>query len=217
VIFENVGVAESATGPASLAHPFAIYDFKTWHEIRQQRRADDGRLVSPPVSGMLDSLPERMAIVEQKIDTLSVSVDARFEEVTAHFVEQREYIDFVGTRVEQKLSARFDGLERAMIDGFDRVDVRFGGMDQRFEEIDERFEQVDKRFDRVEVRLDRVEVRLDRVEARLDRVEARLARVEARLDRVEARLARMERNIALLVAALPRPPQRRRSRGRKKR
>ena len=42
----------------------------------------------------LDALPERVEGVERKLDALTLSVDRRFDEVSEHFVEQREYIEF---------------------------------------------------------------------------------------------------------------------------
>jgi hypothetical protein len=49
----------------------------------------------------------RLETVEQKIDILTVSVDVRFDEVTAALAEQRQYTEFAF----RQLSARMDGFD----------------------------------------------------------------------------------------------------------
>ena len=68
-------------------------------------------------------LPERVNAVEQKLDTLAVTVDARFDAV----------------------DARFDAVDAR----FDAVDARFEAVDARFDAVDARFGAVDARFDEV--------------------------------------------------------------------
>ena len=102
----------------------------------------------------LETLPERVDVIERKLDTLTASVDRRFDEltasvdrrfdeVTAALVEQRQYTEFAFTR-----------LEKRMLDGF-------AGMESRFDRMDSRFDRMDSRFDRMENRLERFERKLD--------------------------------------------------------
>jgi len=103
------------------------------------------------MSANLDALPERVELIEQKLDALSVSadrrfeqidqrfeqvdrrfeqVDRRFDEVSEHFVEQREYIEFA-----------FGTLERRMVDGFDRLE-RMRAIDSgRLERLERKLDQ----------------------------------------------------------------------------
>src|SRR5829696_7607209 len=96
-------------------------------------------------SGMtdgLDSLPERVGRIEQKLD----AVDKRFDDVTAAFVEQRQYVEFAFDRLRDEMLARFD-----KVDGrFDNVGARFDKADARFDEMDARLAKVDGRFDAVQ-------------------------------------------------------------------
>ncbi len=48
--------------------------------------ADDGKLTMRlPKVDSLDALPERVGLIEQKLDALSTSVDARFAQVDKRF------------------------------------------------------------------------------------------------------------------------------------
>ena len=63
-------------------------------------------------------LYERIVSVEEKVDSLTASIDQRFEEVTESFVEQRRYTDFAFDRLNASLST----LEAKMDSGFARLD-----------------------------------------------------------------------------------------------
>jgi uncharacterized protein (DUF2236 family) len=76
---------------------------------------------------------DRVLVVEQKVDalaasvaTLSTSVDRRFGEVTQHFVELREYIEFGLTQLDQKMRTMLDqkttALDQKMTTRFDRLE-----------------------------------------------------------------------------------------------
>ena len=112
----------------------------------------------------LDPVPDRITIVEQKIDALSLSVDRRFDEVREHFVEQREYIEFAFGRLDQKMDVRFAQIDArlAQMDvRFERMDVRLAQMDARFERMDARLAQMERRFGQMDGRFDRLERKLD--------------------------------------------------------
>lgn len=115
-------------------------------------KGDDGSLaMKSDMSANLDALPERVELIERKLDALSVSVDRRFEEVdkrfeqvdrrfdevdkrfdevSEHFVEQRQYTEFA-----------FERLERRMVDGFDRLE-RMRAVDSgRLERLERKLDQ----------------------------------------------------------------------------
>jgi hypothetical protein len=69
-----------------------------------------------------DALPERVDRIERKLDALSSSVDRRFDEVSEHFVEQRQYTEFAFERLDQKMTVRFDRLEGTMTARFERLE-----------------------------------------------------------------------------------------------
>ena len=85
------------------------------------------------MANTLDALPERVDTLEHKLDALSLSVDRRFEQVDRrfdqvdrrfdqvdeHFAEQRRYTEFAYERLDRRIT----GLERAMIAGFDRLQI----------------------------------------------------------------------------------------------
>ena len=62
----------------------------------------------------LDTLPERIDVLERKLDALSVSVDRRFDEVQDQVVEQRMYTEFAFDRVEQSLERGLARLDRKL-------------------------------------------------------------------------------------------------------
>lgn len=77
------------------------------------------------------------ASVDQRFDTLSASVDhrfdvvdQRFDEVTASLVEQRQYTEFA-----------FDRLVSEMKLGFKGVDIRFNGIEIRFNRLERKLDQ----------------------------------------------------------------------------
>ena len=95
----------------------------------------------------LEMLPERVDVIDRKLDTLTASVDRRFDEltasvdrrfdeVTAALVEQRQYTEFAFTR-----------LEKRMLDGFAGIDSRFDRMDSRFDRMENRLERFERKLD----------------------------------------------------------------------
>src|SRR5688572_20458114 len=73
------------------------------------------------MNGDLEQLPERVDVIEHKLDALSSRVDAlsstvdrRFDEVTASFVEQREYTEFAFERLRTEMGKRFDRVDGSM-------------------------------------------------------------------------------------------------------
>ena len=70
----------------------------------------------------LESLPERVQVVEQKLEHLAVSVDVRFDRVDEAFADQRLYTEFAFERLEAKIDVRFGRLEAKMDVGFARLE-----------------------------------------------------------------------------------------------
>ena len=63
-------------------------------------------MVDSPKEETMDgasNLPERVQVIEQKLDALAVSVDSRFEQVSAAIAEQRAYTEYVYERLDQKM------------------------------------------------------------------------------------------------------------------
>jgi hypothetical protein len=77
-----------------------------------------------------EALSERVGRIEEKLDSLTMSVDKRFDEVSDAFVEQRQYTEFA-----------FDRLRREMTERFDGVDQRFDRMDQRFDRLEQKLDR----------------------------------------------------------------------------
>lgn len=77
---------------------------------------DDGRLtVKSGMAENLESLPERVDVIERKLDALSLSVDTRFDAVDGHVAEQRRYIEFAYQRLEERMNAGFDRLDGGLL------------------------------------------------------------------------------------------------------
>ena len=109
--------------------------------------------------------------VGQKIDTLSASVDERFDAVDAALVEQRQYTEFA-----------FDRLADEMRTGFEAINGRLDGVDVRVKSVDRRSAAVDSRFDRVDSQFETVDSRFDAVDSQFDTAESRFDRLERKLD-----------------------------------
>jgi archaellum component FlaC len=111
--------------------------------------------------------PGRLETVEQKIDILAASMDARFDEVTAALVEQRQDTEFASTQ----LNARMDGF-----------DVRLGRVEDRIDPVEDRLDGVDSRLEGIDTRLGGIERKLDQfidVQSRANElVERRLQALE---------------------------------------
>ena len=129
--------------------------------------------------------------VGQRLDTLSASVDERFDAVDAALVEQRQYTEFAFDRLAGEMKAGFEA-GNGRLDGVDArlnaVDRRLVAVDSRFDRVDSRLETVDRRFDAVDSRFDEVERKFDGVERRFDGVDSRFDTVESRFDRLERKL-----------------------------
>lgn len=115
--------------------------FLTRHDVCSLNR-DDGRLgVSSEMAGTLETLPERVDLIERKLDALSASVDRRFEEVNEHFAEQRRYTEFAYERLDQRMTAGFDGLDQRMTTGFDRLVRLIRAETRRLERMEGRLDE----------------------------------------------------------------------------
>ena len=84
-------------------------------------------MVDSPKEETMDgasNVPERLQVIEQKLDALAVSVDARFDEVGAAIAEQRAYTEYVYEKLDQKMDA-----------GFGKVDARFARLERKIDQI----------------------------------------------------------------------------------
>jgi hypothetical protein len=127
----------------------------------------------------IDDLAGRMHAVEDKVDLvsasldqlsrttheLSVSVDRRFDEVTAAIVEQRQYTEYAWSE-----------LSAAMNAGFTRIDTRFEDTERKIDAVAQR---LDPGLARMDARLVDTEWKMDAVAQHLD---SGLARLERKLD-----------------------------------
>ena len=75
-----------------------------------------------------EAMANRVEQLEKKVDDLAVSVDRRFDAVDAAFVEQRQYTEFAF----EKLGAMFGKLETKMDARFDRLERTLGQFITRF-------------------------------------------------------------------------------------
>jgi hypothetical protein len=81
------------------------------------------------MAGSFNDLPERALTVERKLDTLSASVDARFDAVDEALVEQRRYTEFAF----QKTEFAFQKLDAKMDERFDRLEARFARFERKLD------------------------------------------------------------------------------------
>jgi len=79
----------------------------------------------------LEKLPERVDVIERKLDALAVSVDKRFDEVTEALVEQRQYTEFAFTQLDAKMTS-----------GFAKVETRLGRVEHKLESVDHKLDQL---------------------------------------------------------------------------
>jgi hypothetical protein len=91
-------------------------------------------------------LPERVEVIEQKLDGLIQSVDARFDQVDAAIVEQRAYTEFAYEKLDSKMDAGFARLESKMDAGFARLDQK---MDEGLGKVDGRFARLEGKIDQI--------------------------------------------------------------------
>jgi tetrahydromethanopterin S-methyltransferase subunit G len=109
----------------------------------------------------MEALPDRVDRIEQKLDSLSASVDTRFDEVRDAIVEQRQYTEFAFGRLESVMVAEFRKVH-------DRLDRTAAVLD----------EKIDRSTAELNAKLDRSTAELN---AKLDQTNAQL---NAKLDRV---------------------------------
>ena len=103
------------------------------------------------------NLPERVEVIEQKLDGLIQSVDARFDQVDAAIVEQRAYTEFAYEKLDSKMDAGFARLDSKMDTGFARLDSKMdAGFASFGSNMDARLGRVDGRFARLERKIDQI-------------------------------------------------------------
>ena len=84
---------------------------------------------------MADDLTVRVLALETKMEEISTSLNQRFSDVDAAFLEQRQFTEFVYerldekiTRLDEKVDAGFARLARKMEAGFTRLERRLDQM-----------------------------------------------------------------------------------------
>ena len=102
---------------------------------------------------------ERLASVEHKVDALAVSMDQRFDEVTAAILEQRRYTKFA----------------------FEQLTTRISGLEGRFDSLETKVDSLGTRFHSLETKVDSLESQLTSFETK---VESRFARLDRKLDQL---------------------------------
>jgi hypothetical protein len=136
----------------------------------------------------LGDLPERVQIVEQKLDRLAASVDAGF-------AEQRAYTDFAFERLDSKIDAGFSRLDQKMDGGLSRLDQKMDGGFSRFDR------KMEAGFARLDQKLDAAAGRLEQ------KVVTHNEKTDAGFAMIELRFARVERKIDLIIDLhIPKPP-----------
>ncbi|TVR87833.1 MAG: hypothetical protein EA428_12675 [Spirochaetaceae bacterium] len=87
----------------------------------------------------ISTLLTEIRAINARIESMQISMDKRFEELT-HYMDKRfEAVD-----------KRFEDMQKSMDKRFEAVDKRFedmqNSMEKRFEAVDKRFEDMNKRF-----------------------------------------------------------------------
>ena len=82
------------------------------------------------MSSDLDKSGEGTETVGQKLDSLSTSIDGRFDAVDVALIEQRHYTEFA-----------FDLLANEVKTGFEAVNGRFDGVDGRLNRLERKLDQ----------------------------------------------------------------------------
>jgi predicted nucleic acid-binding Zn-ribbon protein len=111
--------------------------------------------------------------LEQKVDKLTATVDARFDTIDKRF---------------EAVDKRFETVDKR----FEAVDKRFDAVDKRFDAVDKRFDDVDKRFDDVAEALveqrEYTEFAFDKLRTDMiagsRQIRGDISRLERKLDRV---------------------------------
>jgi molybdopterin-biosynthesis enzyme MoeA-like protein len=140
-----------------------------------------------------EQLPERVDRIEHKLDALTASVDRRFDEVSEHFVEQREYTEFA-----------FDRLRKEMLEGFNRLESKLDTNVERLER------KLDTNVERLERKLD---TSVERLEGKLDSsVKGLESKLDENVKRLEGTIASLGRKLDRFMKDQAGPPRRRRVR-----
>src|SRR5688500_2221614 len=94
------------------------------------------------MNGDLEQLPERVDVIEHKldarssrVDALSPTVDRRFDEVTASFVEQGEYTEFAFERLRTEMAKRFDRVDGSMESLEGRLEQHLGRLERKIDQV----------------------------------------------------------------------------------
>ncbi len=85
--------------------------------------------------------PERPGAIEQKLDALTASVDARFDEVTSALVVQRQYTEFAFDRLRSEMQAGFadtQGRLGELQDGLETVTTSVGRLERKLDTLIDR-------------------------------------------------------------------------------
>ena len=118
------------------------------------------------MSSELDKNGEGTETVGQKLETLSASVDRRFDTVNERF-------DALSASVDE----RFDALDLALVEQRQYTEFAFDRLDGRFDRFESRFNTFESRSDRLERKLDQF---IDTQSTTNKLVERRLTALEPR-------------------------------------
>ena len=119
---------------------------------------------------------------KDRITSLEVKVDAKFE------------------RLETKFEKRFDEVDAEFEKRFDEVDAEF---EKRFDEVDAEFDEVDTKFDEVDAKFDKLEDGIGKLHDAISDISLNLAVLVATLgktEEVESALAVVEPAVAAAIA-----------------
>jgi ABC-type transporter Mla subunit MlaD len=86
----------------------------------------------------------RQPEVQEKVDALSTSVEARFDDVTLALAEQQQYTEFAFDRLCNEMTAGFGGVVRRFSD----MNGRFSGLTDHIGRLERKIDQVIDRLTR---------------------------------------------------------------------
>ena len=112
---------------------------------------DDGRLaMTAKMTDNLEALPDRVDRIEQKLDSLAVSVDGRFSEVSEAIAEQRRYTEFAFEHLRSDLTSfmtvEFRHVHEKIATLDNRIDKKIAALDNK---LDQRIANLDSKMDQV--------------------------------------------------------------------
>jgi archaellum component FlaC len=122
------------------------------------------------ISAQFEEVYRQLAILTERINTLTASLDR----LTLRVEELAE----VQRRFEESTKQRFQQMDER----FDKMEGRLDGVEQRLGGVEQEVSEVKQRLDGVEQRLGGVEQRLGGVEQEVGEVKQRLGKVEHRLN-----------------------------------